>query len=67
MAKARGTKRYDKSKIQRDNVIIFRASDEEKRKLTEAANRLGISVGAYIRLVVLNKKGIFGGETDVHK
>ena len=53
-------KKYDTvSKIQRNSTIIFKVSDEEKRIIVRAADRLGISVGAYIRLSLLNNKKIF--------
>lgn len=48
-----------KPKRRRDNQIIFRLNDDEKKQLNEKANAVGLSKESYIRKMCLEGKIIF--------
>ena len=64
----RGRVKYDtKSKLNRNQTIIFKVSEEEQATIKACANKYGISLSAYCRLILLNNRKILeGGTKDVH-
>lgn len=70
MGRYTGKKKYDTiSKVDRSETIIFMVSKEEKQIIERIADKYGISIAAYCRLVTVGNKQIFKREDvkDVHK
>jgi hypothetical protein len=52
---ASGKKRSGSDTRKRGPIIGFRATDEEREKITAAADRAGLTVGSYVRSRALKK------------
>jgi len=45
----------------KDDVVRMRVSAEDKRALTEAANRVGLELSAWLRQLALREAGLLPG------
>lgn len=65
-----GKVKYDTvSKVDRSEAILFKVSPAERAKIRACADKYGISLSAYCRLILLNNTKILereGVKADVH-